>query len=151
MAKFVWTENLNIGVDVIDQQHRQIVDYINQLDDARTNRASQKVISKLISDLVDHTIFHFGFEETLQEKVGYPYINAHQKMHAQFAKRVTELQARFNVGADISQDLDNMVVNWLFDHLKHDDQDYVKSVKEYMALHPDFMTEKKGLFARLFK
>lgn len=151
MAKFAWTEQLNVGIDVIDQQHRKLVDFINQLDDARTCGASQKVIGKLINDLVDYMIYHFGFEETLQEKVGYPYIKAHQKMHVQIAKRVDELQARFNVGVDVSQDIDNLVGTWLFDHLKHDDKDYVKSVKEYLELYPDFLSEKKGLFARLFK
>lgn len=38
MAKFVWTDQLNVGIDVIDQQHRRIVEYINQLDDAPLER-----------------------------------------------------------------------------------------------------------------
>jgi hypothetical protein len=37
MAKLVWTDQFILGVEVIDQQHRTILDYVNQLDDARNN------------------------------------------------------------------------------------------------------------------
>ena len=30
-----WSEKFNIGIDVIDNQHRQILDYINALDKIR--------------------------------------------------------------------------------------------------------------------
>jgi hemerythrin len=154
MAKFVWSEQFNVGIEVIDKQHRQLVEYVNQLEEARSGGQSQQEIGKLINQLVDHTIFHFGFEEGLQEKVGYPYIKAHQKMHVMFAKQVSELQARFKNGEDVSQDIDGMLVNWLMDHLKHDDADFVPTVKEFLRLHPDFLTknltEKKGLIGRIF-
>lgn len=34
MTYFVWTSDLNTGIEIIDSQHRQIVDYINQIHDA---------------------------------------------------------------------------------------------------------------------
>jgi len=151
MAKFVWTEQFNVGIEVIDQQHRQLVEYVNQLDAARSNGFAPKEIGKLINQLVDHTIFHFGFEEGLQEKIGYPYLKAHQKLHVMFAKHVSDIQVRYTNGEDISHDIDSLLVTWLLDHLKHDDADYIPSVKEYLRHQPDLLTEKKGLFARLFK
>ena len=60
MTKFVWTEQLNVGIEVIDQQHRRIVEYINQLDDARTGGQSREEIGSLINDLMDYTISHFS-------------------------------------------------------------------------------------------
>jgi hemerythrin len=30
-----WQESFNIGIDVIDHQHRQILDYINRLEEIR--------------------------------------------------------------------------------------------------------------------
>ena len=82
MAKLVWTDQFILGVEVIDQQHRTILDYVNQLDDARNNGQSKKQIGKLINKLVEYTLYHFSFEEGLQEKAGYPFLKPHQKSHA---------------------------------------------------------------------
>ena len=150
MAKLVWTEQFILGVEVIDQQHRTIMDYVNQLEDALKKGQSKKEIGKLINKLVDYTYFHFSFEEDLQEKAGYPYLKPHQKSHALIAKQVSDFQARFDKGEDISKDMDGLLATWLFDHLKHDDADYVGSVNEYLRKHPEFLTKKTGVFARLF-
>lgn len=150
MAKFIWTEQLNVGIEVIDQQHRRIVEYINQLDDARSNGHSRAEIGYLIGDLVDYTISHFGFEESLQEEAGYPFAKSHKKVHDLFAQRVSDFQARFDRGEDISRGLNSLLVTWLFNHIKRDDADYVDAVKAYLHKQQDFVEKKKGLFTRLF-
>jgi hemerythrin len=150
MAKFIWTDQLNVGIDVIDQQHRRIVEYINQLDDARSNGMSTEEISWLLNDLVDYTISHFGFEESLQEEAQYPFLASHRKVHDLFAQRVAEFQRRAEQGEDIVKALNSLLVTWLFNHIKRDDNDYVESVKAYLAQKQDFVAQKRGLFARLF-
>jgi hemerythrin len=151
MTKFVWTEQFNLGIEVIDEQHRKIMEYVNQLQDSRARGKPRKEIGKLIDQLVEYIIFHFGFEENLQEKVGYPYLNPHQKTHALIARQISDYKARFDKGEDFPANVDGMLSSWLFDHVKHDDADFVGSVKEKLRLAPDFLTEKKGLLARLFK
>jgi len=151
MAKFVWTDQLNIGIGVIDQQHRRIVEYINQLDDARSNGYSRDEIGNLINELVDYTISHFGFEESLQEEANYPFIKAHKKVHDLFAQRVSDFQTRFNQGEDVTKALNSLLVTWLFNHIKRDDADYVQTVKQHLQGRTDTVEKKKGLFSRLFK
>jgi hemerythrin len=150
MAKFVWTDQLNVGIEVIDQQHRRIVEYINQLDDARSNGYSREEIGYLINDLVDYTISHFGFEESLQEEANYPFLKSHKKVHELFTKRVSEYQTKFTQGEDVSKALNSLLVTWLFNHIKRDDVDYVESVKVFLRRQTDAVDRKKGLFARLF-
>lgn len=150
MAKFMWTEQLNIGIEVIDQQHRRIVEYINQLDDARSNNLSREEIRWLINDLVDYTISHFAFEESMQEEAKYPFFKSHKKVHDLFAQRVGEFQAKFEQGEDVTKGLNSMLVTWLFNHIKRDDADYVETVKTHLQRQTDFVEKKKGFFARLF-
>lgn len=151
MAKLIWTEQFNVGIEVIDQQHRKIVEYINLLDDLHSSSGhSDREIGRLIDALIDHTIHHFNFEEKIQEKVGYPYLKAHQRLHVQFARRLTSFQTRFAAGEDISAELESFLANWLQDHLKHDDSDYVELAQEYLRAHPGFAAENRGIFARLF-
>ncbi len=150
MAKLIWTEQFNVGIEVIDQQHRKIVEYLNQLDDINSRVHSNMEIGNLINALIDHTIFHFNFEEKIQQEVGYPYIKAHQRLHVQFAKRLANFQTRFAEGEDISGELESYLTNWLLDHLKHDDTDYAELAKQHLQAQPDFQKANKGIFARLF-
>ncbi len=150
MAKFVWTDQLSVGIDVIDQQHRRIVEYINQLDDARTSGHSRQEVGYLINELVDYTISHFGFEESLQEEAGYPFAKSHKKVHDLFTQRVGDFLLRYEKGEDISKVLNSLLVTWLFNHIKRDDADYVESVKAYMKPQHDAVEKRKGLFRRLF-
>jgi hemerythrin len=150
MAKFLWTDQLSIGIDVIDQQHRRIVEYINQLDDARTKGLSREETSWLLNELVDYTISHFGFEESLQEEASYPFSKSHKKVHDLFAQRIAEFQVRFEKGEDVSKALNSLLVTWLFNHIKRDDADYAEAVRAYLKKQQDFVERKKGLFARLF-
>src|ERR1035437_2180340 len=161
MGKIVWTEQLNLGIDVIDQQHLRIVEYINQLDDMRSNGSSREEIGWLIHNLVDYTISHFGFEESLQEEAHYLFLDEHKKVHEQFTQRVSQYQDRFDKGEDVSKALNSLLVTWLFNHIQRDDMDYAESVKVYLqhtnviqpnALQPNkFAQIKKILFTPLFK
>jgi hemerythrin len=150
MAKFVWTDQLNVGIEVIDQQHRRIVEYINQLDDARSNGMSNDEITWLLNELVDYTISHFGFEESLQEEAKYPFLTSHKKVHELFTMRVADFQKRAEQGEDVIKGLNSLLVTWLFNHIKRDDNDYVESVNAYLQQKQDFVERKRGLFARLF-
>lgn len=151
MAKFVWTDQLNIGIDVIDQQHRRIVEYINQLDDARNSGQTQEEIAAVLSQLVDYTLSHFAFEESMQEEANYPFFKAHKKVHDLFTQRVAEYQTRFNKGEDITKALSSMLVTWLFNHIKRDDADYAAVVRAHLGTQSNVsMEKKKSLFSKLF-
>lgn len=138
MARLEWSNDLNTGIDVIDGQHRRIVDYINQIDDARKghNRAA---VSEIIDATVDYTLSHFGFEETLMEDAGYEFVRPHKKVHELFTRRVGELQARHKAGENVIDDLHGLLSRWLFSHIKNDDAGYVKAVKATMKT----LTEEK--------
>lgn len=150
MAKFVWVDELNIGVEVIDQQHRRIMEYINQLEDARVKEQSRDEIALLINNLVDYTISHFAFEESLQEEAKYPFAAAHKKVHELFTRRVAEYQDRFSKGENVTRALNSLLVTWLLNHIKRDDADYSEAVRAYLKNQNDYVKRKKGFFSRLF-
>lgn len=149
MAKLVWSADLDTGINVIDKQHRRIVDYINQLHDARTGGQEKDKIAKVIDELVDYTLSHFAFEESMQEEAAYPFLKAHKRVHDLFVTRVGQYQERFRLGEDVSEELNNLLVNWLYNHIKRDDADYVELVKNNIA-QGAFVEKKKGFFGRLF-
>jgi hemerythrin len=146
MAHLEWNSSLDTGIEVIDNQHRRIVDYINTLDDTRQTQNMDEV-GKVLDELVDYTMSHFTFEESLMEESGYPFINAHKKVHQLFAKRVGEYLQRFKMGEDISEELLNTLRAWLINHIKNDDNDYADIVRSKMHLG---RVKPRGWLSRLF-
>ena len=128
MAHIEWTSDLDTGIQVIDNQHKRIVEYINKLDDSKATHDQQQ-ISIVLTELVDYTLSHFTFEESLMEEAGYPFIRGHKRVHQLFVKRVGGYVQRFKMGEDITDELLNTLKAWLINHIKSDDSDYVDLVR----------------------
>lgn len=131
MAYLVWQEDLDTGIQVIDSQHKRIVEMINQLHDAQAQH-DRELLGNVIEELVDYTISHFAFEETLLEDSGYQFTRAHKKVHELFIKRVSDYRMRFEAGEDVAEELKGLLGRWLFNHIRNDDANYVASVKAGM-------------------
>lgn len=123
-----WTSDLNTGIDVIDAQHKSIVDYINQLEDA-IKHGNRQSVGRVLSELVDYTLSHFAFEESLQEEAGYANSGTHKAVHNLFAKRVAKYQEAHKNGEDVAQATHDMLSSWLLHHIKRDDMGYVNEVR----------------------
>lgn len=137
MTQIIWNEDLNTGIDIIDNQHKRIVEYINQLI-AHKDTGDKTKINEVLDQLVDYTLSHFIFEESLMLEAGYPYINAHKRVHQLFAKRIDSYVQRFRMGEDITQELTNTLKTWLINHIRSDDRDYVSLVKDKLkTTHQD--------------
>jgi len=133
MAYLHWSSDLNTGIDVIDKQHKRIIDYLNELNDANET-GDKSATNHVLNELVDYTLTHFAFEEELQEKAGYPFIKAHKRVHEIFTKRVGEFQKRAASGEDVAPELLSMLKIWLVNHIKGDDADYAETVKTMLGL-----------------
>ncbi|MBT6703144.1 MAG: bacteriohemerythrin [Gammaproteobacteria bacterium] len=128
MAHIEWTRDLDTGIQLIDNQHKRIVEYINKLDDAGVT-SDKEQISGVLTELVDYTLSHFTFEESLMEEAGYPFVRGHKRVHQLFVKRVGDYIQRFKMGEDITEELLNTLKAWLVNHIKSDDNDYVELVR----------------------
>lgn len=147
-----WTEDLDTRIDVIDKQHRRIVDYINDLEVAHAS-GNKESVRRVLDDLIDYTMSHFAFEESLQEEAGYKYAKPHKKVHDLFVRRVNDYVERFKLGEDVTDSLHQMLTSWLINHIKRDDADYVGAVRASME---QIVNERKknndeGWFKRFFK
>ncbi|MES9938763.1 MAG: bacteriohemerythrin [Sedimenticola sp.] len=147
MAYLQWSSSLDTGVDVIDEQHKRIVQYINELHDAQTSGSGN--IGEVIEDLVDYTVSHFAFEESLMEQAGYPFLEPHKKVHALFVKKVSGFVERFKAGEDVTGELLGMLQRWLVNHIRNEDGDYSEIVKANMKKIKG--TSGGGFFKRFFK
>ena len=149
--KMRWIPEYNTGIEVIDEQHRRILDYINEIDSigANTDRAR---IRSILNNIIDYTQSHFTFEESLQEEAGYKYRVPHKRVHDLFIKKIESYRDRYEQGHAIESELHDILSKWLINHIQHDDADYVGAVKENMIGIIKEKEQKKGKnwFARFF-
>ena len=141
MSYIQWSDELATGIGVIDSQHKRIIHYINQLEDARALNDTELVREVLIH-LTDYTLSHFAFEESLMEDAGYVGADIHAKTHDSFRDRINEYNKRFNAGEDVSEELSKLLNVWLIEHIASDDSSYTPSVlKNIPGINSE---EKKG-------
>lgn len=133
MALLVWVPELDTGIAEIDRQHRRIVDYINKLYELRSS-PDREALGDVIGEMIDYTVSHFVFEESLIESAGYMFAGPHKKVHELFTRRVIEMQTRFDAGEDVAAELHGMLSRWLFNHIRNEDTGYVDSAKAYLRM-----------------
>ena len=127
MAYWVWDESLDIGIDVIDTQHKRIVDYINELYVAKQSKDPER-ISTILAGLRDYTRTHFVFEEEVMKQSGYPLSDAHKKVHDAFVGQIDQYVQQHESGKDVTGKLLSELQIWLTNHIQKDDQDYATCV-----------------------
>lgn len=125
----LWSDELNTGITEIDDGNRAIVDHINELDTARDNGDSDKLISTL-DKLLDHVCNQFILEEHMMQEAGYKYFKAHERVHEVFAKKLAEFRGRVQDGDYPFDDVISMLSNWLDGHVKNEDQMYASTVQD---------------------
>lgn len=150
MAHLHWSSDLDTGIEIIDRQHRRLIEYLNELNDAIGQRDADGV-KHVLDELVDYTLSHFSFEEELMEKANYPFFKAHKRVHEIFTKRVNEFLARAGRGEDVAPEIASMVKIWLINHIKGDDKDYVAVVTQSLGVEAKEVEPAGGWVGKALK
>ena len=150
MAYLTWIPELDTGISEVDKQHRRIVEYINELHDARID-GNREGVAAVLAETVDYTLSHFAFEEQLMIDAGYMFSGPHKKVHELFVRRVGEFKARFEAGEDVAEELHSMLSRWLFNHIRNDDKGFIEAVSMYQKARAASLprAQRRGWFTRL--
>lgn len=124
-----WSPEYELGIDLIDRQHRRIVDYINTLDELVDKPGARLGVARVLHDLVDYTESHFGFEEALLAEAGFAGLESHRHTHERFTQRIAALQAQHEAGEDVAKELLTLLEKWLIHHILEEDAAYTAQVR----------------------
>lgn len=132
-------DSLITGNEMIDSQHRELIERINDLLRACESNDGKAAAGKMMDYLSEYVDFHFSEEEKFQEEIGYPGIGEHKQKHAEFKETVKHLAAMVKSGSsiDFSSLVQKEVIDWLYSHIKGFD----RSVAEYRFIreNPDMI------------
>ena len=120
-----WKEKYSVRVKTIDDHHKVLVKYINELNNAMLYEKGRNEIATILKGLVDYTVFHFDYEEKMLEKNGYDDLINHKKIHVKFVNKIKELKSDFESGEkELSKDVMDFLKAWLVEHIMGTDQKY---------------------------
>lgn len=135
MTVITFDDNLITGNKTIDEQHKELIDRIQQFVSACESEDARVKAIKMLDYLDEYTEFHFKEEEKLQKDVGYPGLEEHIKKHEEFRHTVKVLYDYLdeNEGPDekFMEQVKINVIDWLFGHIKTFD----RSVAEYINIY----------------
>jgi len=120
-----WTDSMSVGNEHIDEQHRILIDTINQLASAEIQN-DRTIVAMIIDELVNYTVFHFEYEEQLLEAANYPDLARHRLIHRGFEKWIKELREEFTYHRrdQLGERILGFLRDWLRDHILGEDLRY---------------------------
>ncbi len=142
--RLIWNEQNNIGVDIIDREHRKLFSILNKLYDfVHREEKSRFACQEAIKYFRDHAIQHFADEENYMASIDYPGLAAHRRIHRDFRERTLpalegELELTRFSPASIQHFL-GVCAGWLVAHTLIEDQMIVSGepVRHWENLLPE--------------
>lgn len=120
-----WTSDLSVGIEFIDNQHKELFARINNLVEACKEKNGKENLTEVFQFLKDYIIEHFGAEEAVMQKYNYPQYDYHKGQHEEFVKDTSELEKGLNNEIDqlfVADRLSNYLVSWLVLHIRRVDK-----------------------------
>jgi len=131
MAIFIWDDSYKTGEESIDEQHKKLVDLLNQLDESLNIGGDPHIVINLLDELVEYTKFHFKDEEKFM--TGHEYnekdYQDHLLVHQQFIDQINEAQKTCQADPEhITDELLDFLVQWLINHILLTDKQMVADI-----------------------
>ena len=130
-----WSEDLAVGHQLIDSQHRQIFAHFDAFLTACNRQQGREQLQELFGFLESYAASHFAAEEELMRERAYPAAAAHISQHRGFCLKFAELQREL---ASTGPTVELLVVTaktmvyWLSEHIRHTDRAFAT----YLATAP---------------
>ncbi|MGD0939490.1 MAG: bacteriohemerythrin [Terracidiphilus sp.] len=132
MAFMTWNDKLSVGVQTLDNQHKVLIETLNDLHSAMMKGQARAVAGDILSNLVKYTHDHFASEEAMMERSKYPGLSAHCLKHRELTKQVEDYVARLEKGdITLGVHLLNFLSDWLTKHIQGEDQKYGPCMNEH--------------------
>jgi len=120
-----WTPDLSVGVEQIDEQHKEWFKKAEALFEAGKNHQAKEYVGELLNFLSDYTKKHFADEEKYMLSIKYPDYPTQKKAHTAFIEQLAKLRADYDASGGslmVILNANQMVVTWLTQHISNMDK-----------------------------
>ena len=136
--QLTWHEEWSLNIDILDTDHRGIIDRFAQIcarfgPEASEGRAGDALaLIGALTDLGEVAREHFEREEELMHAVGYEAIAEHRTEHALLMAEYTDMLRHWRAEQIhiLDEDKQDSVRDWILDHVLGADSEFAKAFFE---------------------
>lgn len=123
MARIEWSEDLSVGNDLLNGQHKILIGMINTLDDPNL---SQEELGEVIFGLLEYAATHFRDEEQFFVNAKPEIVQHHFTSHTEFISTAYKYVKRFQSGEALTlrKAVYEFLCDWLVNHIMIEDMQY---------------------------
>jgi hemerythrin len=133
MKKIQWQDSLSVGIEPIDNQHKQWIQYFNDTTEAIASQKNRIQVTKTLGFLIDYTETHFSTEEKFMSESNYTHLKEHQAKHNELRSTLANLVKEYEdegITANLAEAIDSFLGNWLIKHIQEVDMRFGAFVKQ---------------------
>jgi diguanylate cyclase (GGDEF)-like protein/hemerythrin-like metal-binding protein len=130
MTELIWNDGMSVGIDALDDDHKQIIAILAKLTSADHGETSEQSIAAIFTELEHYVSLHFAREEALLEQACYAEITAHKASHQNFIEQLPKLKEEWLTEDCLacSEKITTFLHKWIIKHILVEDLDYVASI-----------------------
>ena len=133
----VWREQMSVGNNLIDNDHKQLIDIINKVEESLAQE-DKRTLGQMFDELSKYSQDHFKREEKLAKEVGYAKADKLHKAHNILVEKLEKYKLNAverDWGEESIDDFCALLRSWLIDHVIKEDM----LMKPYLVrFHPDY-------------
>ena len=131
MPYIVWRSRMSVGIERIDEDHKQMIRCVNDLDVA-INQAiyDPRLTAQTLLSLCQYTKSHFDREEMLMRAVEYPDFAVHKHQHDTARTILQDICESFMLAPDkaAAERIYKFAADWLVQHILISDMKMVPHI-----------------------
>lgn len=132
-----WDPNFSIGIPIIDEQHKKLVDLCKNLHNSILQNQSdlngRGVFLSALKECINYVRVHFKVEEDLMQVSNYKNYAAHKARHKEFELEVSASIANINnITVIDALKFTKFLYDWILTHIAYEDKLYVPYVLSFL-------------------
>ncbi len=116
----IWDDKYNLGVSILDEQHRGIVTMINSLHFGIRHRYIENTFAPIVQMMSDYTRIHFEIEEAYLEMLDFSHAKRHHDLHHELMEQLLHTGKKSLYNKD-PQDFLEFLKGWWISHICKED------------------------------
>jgi len=117
MSLLNWKSEYSVGIDSMDDEHRQMFRLINEIHEEMRGRRDTESMEQFLGDIHTAIAMHFALEERVMREAAYEEYEAHKEDHEELLDQIRDMMDTFDEDCDAGiRHLSECLSDWFLAH-----------------------------------